>query len=183
MSLKMEEIEVPLEQSQEHIHEHAHSEGGWIMKVALSTALIAVLAAIAALMAGHHSNEALISQIQSSDSWSHYQSKSIKATIVTMKNDILQEMGKAPKVEDLEKSAKYKKDQEEIAANAKEKTLESEFHLRAHVTLAKSVTFFQISIAIGAIAVLTRKKRFWFVSLVIASLGVYFFIWGLLFIK
>ncbi|MGO9146526.1 MAG: DUF4337 family protein [Desulfomonilia bacterium] len=35
--------------------------------VALSTAILAVLAAVSSLLAGHHSNEALIEQIQSSD--------------------------------------------------------------------------------------------------------------------
>ena len=178
----MEEIEVPLEQSQEHIHEHAHHEGGWISKVALSTAMIAVIAAIAALMAGHHSNEALISQIQSSDAWSHYQAKSIKAAILSSKNDLIAELGKSVKPEDANKAHEYKKEQEEISEKAKEKAEESEHHLKSHVTLAKSVTLFQISIAISAIAVLTHRKRFWFVSLGFAGLGVFYFIQGWLFI-
>ncbi len=176
----MEEIEVPLEQSQEHIHEHAHA-GGWNGKVALSTAMIAVIAAVAALMAGHHSNEALISQIQSSDNWSHYQAKSIKSSILMLKNDLIVEMGKAPKAADLEKAGEYKKEQEEISKEAKDKAHESEHHLSAHVILAKSVTLFQIAIAISAIAVLTHKKRFWYVSLGFAGIGVFFFIQGLMF--
>ena len=89
----MSEIEVPLEQSQEHIYEHA-GHSGWLSKVALSTAITAVIAAIAALMAGHHSNEALISQIQSSDHWGHYQAKSIKSSILYLKTDLAKEMGK-----------------------------------------------------------------------------------------
>jgi hypothetical protein len=178
----MEEIEVPLEQSQEHIHEHAHHEGGWVAKVALSTAIVAVIAAIAALMAGHHSNEAMISQIQSSDSWAHYQAKSIKATILSSKNDILKEMGKTVAAEDAEKSAEYKKEQEEISEKAKEQSEESEFHLRSHVTLAKAVTLFQIAIAIAAIAVLTKRKAFWFVSLTFSGVGLIFFIYGMFFI-
>ncbi|MGZ3789289.1 MAG: DUF4337 domain-containing protein [Bacteriovorax sp.] len=177
----MEEIEVPLEQSQEQIHEHAH-QGGWMGKVALSTAIIAVIAAISALMAGHHSNEALISQIQSSDNWSHYQAKCIKSSILAVKNDLIVEMGKQPKATDLEKAAEYKKEQEEISEKAKEKARESEHHLSSHVILAKSVTLFQISIAISAIAVLTRRKPFWYVSLGVAGIGVIFFIQGLLFI-
>ena len=36
------------------------------------------LAAIAALLAGHAANEALLEQIKASDQWSYYQSKSIK---------------------------------------------------------------------------------------------------------
>jgi hypothetical protein len=177
----MEEIEVPLEQSQEHIHEHGQM-GGWMGKVALSTAMIAVIAAISALMAGHHSNEALISQIQSSDYWSHFQAKSIKASLLSVKTDLIVEMGKTPKAEDLKKAAEYKKDQEEISEKAKEKAQESEHHLAAHVILAKSVTLFQIAIAISAIAVLTRRKKFWYVSLAVAGLGVFFFVQGLLFI-
>jgi hypothetical protein len=176
----MEEIEVPLEQSQEHIHEHAH-QGGWIGKVALSTAMIAVIAAISALMAGHHSNEALISQIQSSDNWSHYQAKSIKSSILSLKNDLLVEMGKTPKEQDLKKSEEYKKDQEEISDKAREKSAESEHHLKSHVILAKAVTLFQIAIAISAIAVLTRRKSFWYVSLGFAGIGCFFFVQGWLF--
>ncbi len=176
----MEEIEVPLEQSQEHIHEHAH-QGGWMGQVALSTAMIAVIAAISALLAGHHSNEALISQIQSSDNWSHYQSKSIKASLLNVKNDLIVEMGKQPKTTDLEKAAEYKKDQDEISEKAKEKAHESEHHLGAHVILAKSVTLFQIAIAISAISVLTRRKSFWYGSLGVAAIGVVFFVQGILF--
>ena len=177
----MEEIEVPLESSQEHIHEHAH-QGGWIGKVALSTAMIAVIAAISALMAGHHSNEALILQIQSSDNWSHYQAKSIKGSIMSLKNDLLVELGKTPKEKDVQKSEEYKKEQEEISNKAREKAEESEHHLKSHVTLAKSVTLFQIAIAISAIAVLTRRKTFWYVSLGFAGVGLLFFIQGWLFI-
>jgi hypothetical protein len=177
----MEEIEVPLEQSHEQIHEHSH-EGGWMGKVALSTAMIAVIAAISALMAGHHSNEALISQIQSSDNWSYYQAKGIKSSILSAKNDLIVELGKKPKESDLEKAAEYKKEQEEISEKAKEKEHESEHHLKSHVILAKSVTLFQISIAISAIAVLTRRIRFWYLSLGVASVGVFFFLQGLFFI-
>lgn len=177
----MEEIEVPLEQSQEHIHEHAH-QGGWMGKVALSTAMIAVIAAISALMAGHHSNEALILQIQSSDNWSYYQAKGIKSSILASKLELLTEMGKTPKEKDTKKFEEYKKEQEEISEQAKEKAHESEHHLRSHVTLAKAVTLFQIAIAVSAIAVLTRRKTFWYVSLGFAGIGVFFFIQGWLFV-
>ena len=178
----MEEMEVPLEQSQEHINEHAQQHGGWIGKVALSTAMIAVVAAIAALMAGHHSNEALILEIQASDHWSHFQAKSIKNSIMTLKNDLIIEMGKTPKEEDVKKSEEYKKEQEEISKEAREKTAESEHHLKAHVILAKAVTLFQIAIAISAIAVLSRRKPFWYMSLLFAGVGVGFFLQGWLFI-
>ncbi|MDQ2720133.1 MAG: DUF4337 domain-containing protein, partial [Bacteroidota bacterium] len=85
----MEEIEVPTEHLQEAVKEKAEEAskdalGKWIMYVAISTALIAVFAAIAGLMAGHHSNEALIEQIKASDQWAYYQAKGIKAEILSL---------------------------------------------------------------------------------------------------
>ena len=49
----MEEAEIPLEHLQEEIHHHAeHGGAPWISWVALSTAILAVLAAIAGLLPG-----------------------------------------------------------------------------------------------------------------------------------
>ena len=75
----MEAPEVPTEHLHEEIHHHVeHSRESWILGVALSSALLAALAAVAALMAGHHANEAMLSQIESSDQWSYFEAKSIK---------------------------------------------------------------------------------------------------------
>src|SRR5215813_12675105 len=87
-SLMPEEIEVPTEQLHETLHEEAHKahgDGGgreWFSQVALSSALLAVLAAIAALLAGHHANEGVLEQIKASDHWSYFQSKGIKASVM-----------------------------------------------------------------------------------------------------
>ena len=60
-----EEIEVPTEKLHESIQEEAEKTGEkWVFLVALSTAILAVFAALCSLMAGHHANEALIEQIQ-----------------------------------------------------------------------------------------------------------------------
>ncbi len=177
----MEEIEVPLEQAQEHIHEAAHHAGGskWISGVALTSALLAVCAAVAALLAGHHSNEAMIDQIKSSDEWALYQAKGIKAAILGSKMTLLAELGKAATPKDTEKLNQYQDEQVEIKKMAEEEKQSSEKHLIAHQTLAKSVTFFQVAIAIAAISVLMRRRRFWFVSLAFGVLGVFFLIAGL----
>ena len=82
----MEEAEVPLEHLHEEIH-HSAEHGGenWISWVALSTAILAVLAAIAGLLSGKHANEAMMSQIEASDQWGYYQAKSIKASVLDAK--------------------------------------------------------------------------------------------------
>ena len=173
----MEEIEVPTEKLHETIEEKVEeavkeSEKGWSMYVAISTALIAVLAAISALLAGHHSDEALIEQIKASDQWSYYQAKGIKAEI----QGFAVSMGKA----DQSAVDKYKSDQADIKKEAQDHSDESAAHLEAHKKLAKAVTMFQIAIAISAIAILTRKKFLWFTSMGLALVGIWFFILGLL---
>ncbi|HKS31875.1 MAG TPA: DUF4337 family protein, partial [Chthoniobacterales bacterium] len=72
----MEEAEVPLEHLHEEVHHHAeHNSEKWISGVALSTAILAVLAAIAALLSGSHANEAMMEQIEAADQWAFYQAK------------------------------------------------------------------------------------------------------------
>ena len=180
----MEEIEVPIEKIQEEIHEHAihgHNEQQpWNSKVALFSAIVAVFAAIAALLAGHNSNEAMIEQIRASDHWNHYQAKGIKSAILSSKLELLTELGKeaAPSVE--QKIEGYKKEQEELSEKAKEREEKSERHLRVHQEFARSVTFFQIAITIAAISVLTRRKRFFFVGLGFSAIGLWSFVEGFL---
>ncbi len=82
----MEEAEVPLEHLHEQVHHRAeHSGETWISWVALSTAILAVLAAIAGLLSGQHANEAMMNQIEASDQWNYYQAKSIKASVLDAK--------------------------------------------------------------------------------------------------
>jgi hypothetical protein len=168
----MEEIEVPTEHLHEDIQEHAeHSRERWIMMVALTAALLAVLAAVSALLAGHHSNEATIDQIKASDQWAYYQAKGIKSAVLESKTELLREMGKSVSEKDVEKLKTYKEEQKEIDKEARELQHSSERHLVLHHGIAQSVTIFQISIAICAIAVLTRKKQLWYGSIFLGIVG------------
>jgi hypothetical protein len=177
----MEEIEVPTEQLQEEMHHHAeHAPSSWISGVALSSALLAVLAAVSALLAGHHANEAMLDQMHATDHWSYYQAKGIKGNILASKLELLTALGKPVSPKDQEKVAEYKKDQDEISTEAKELEKASSSHMEHHVIFARGVTLFQVAIGIAAIAVLTRRRRFWFVALAFGLGGVGFLLQGLL---
>jgi hypothetical protein len=179
----MEEPEVPTEHLHEHIHERAeHSTERWIMGVALSSALLAAFAAVASLMAGHNANEAVIAQIESSDQWSYYQSKSIKEAQLAGKIDILTSLEKPASDADKGKLTQYEKEKEEIRKEAERLEKEAQHLLRSHEALAFSVTMFQIAIAVGAISVLIKRLPFWWVSLVVGVIGVVFFCQALLFV-
>jgi hypothetical protein len=171
----MEEMEVPTEGLHETIEERVEEaieakekKGG--MAIAISTALMAVFAAMASLLAGHHADEAVIEQIRASDKWAFYQAKGIKDEILSLSTSPDKEA----------RSARYKTEQAEIQAQAKESEEASHIHLEHHTVLARAVTLFQISIAISAIAILTKKRLLWFIGLGISCIGIYFFVTGIL---
>ena len=177
----MEETEVPTEHLHEEIHHQAeHGRERWALGVALSSALLAGFAAVASLIAGHHANEAMMSQIESADQWSFYESKSIKEAQLKGKADILNALGKPVPDTDEKKVAEYERDKEQIQKKAEDFEKDAQSHLRTHESLASSVTMFQIAIAVGAISVLMRRRSFWLGSLVVGTIGVFFLIQALL---
>src|ERR1700759_4984748 len=84
--------EVETENLHESIHEELEKEGGAFLKrIALTTAILAALAAIASLYAGATVNEALVLkteatrlQAEASDQWAYYQAKGLKATVTDL---------------------------------------------------------------------------------------------------
>ena len=94
-----EETEVETTELQEAIDE-IHKERGereeeqrataWTRYISLTTALLAVFAAVGALQSGSLVNEAMISQLKASDTWNEYQSARQKTHIYTLStNSIL----------------------------------------------------------------------------------------------
>lgn len=167
-----EEIEAPTEHLQETLHEQAHGTGGhgqpppaWVSQVALSAALVAVLAAVSAMLAGHHANEAVLEQMEATDNWSFFQAKGIKGAVLESKLDVLRALAREGKEEDRKKVEEYKHEQKEIEEKAREQMKSSKMHMARHGILAKAVTTSQVAIALSAISVLTRKKWIWFGSL------------------
>lgn len=172
------------EQSNEHAHHILHESGGkekWVVWVALSTAVVAVLAAITGLLAGTHADESMLAQMRSSDQWAFYQAKGIKADMLNSSNQMLIALGKKPDSANIAKVKKYKMDQQEIMHKAKDFQKESDDHVAKHEILARGVTLFQIAIAIGAISIITKRKPLWLVSLGFAAIGIFFLLQGVLF--
>jgi hypothetical protein len=168
----MEEQEVPIEKVQEHIEHHAEmSREKWISAVALTTALLAALAALASLLSGEHANEGMVSEIKAANQWSYYQAKGIKSGLLGSKTELLQALGHPATGADTDKLAEYSKEQKEIRETAERHEKAAEAHMHTHVIFARSVTFFQIAISVAAISILTKQRLFWAVSLVFGAVG------------
>lgn len=170
----MEELEDPterLKEIKEAAEEMSEEKEKWMMHVALSTAIIAVLAAIAGLFGNHHSNEAVLLQIKASDKWSYYQSKSIKYELEASTAYTLKAMGKDADTVVSRKMAGYAQDKENIKKSAEQLEEESAHHMKQHVTFSWAITIFQISIAMSAVGILTRKKPVWYVCLALSAIA------------
>ena len=140
--------------------------------MALSTALLAVLAAIAGLLSGKHVNEAMMNQIEASDQWSYYQAKSIKAVVLDAKIAL----SGMPSEKDRENTARYQEEESEIKSEAEHKEADAKSNFHKHEVFARGVTMFQIAIAIAAISALTKRRRFWIVSLLFGGVGCVFLV-------
>jgi hypothetical protein len=174
--------EVPTETLTEEIREKFEHEGGALLKrIALSTALFAALAAIAALRAGATVNEALVLkteaarlQAEASDQWAYYQAKGIKAATAEAARTSWLAIAKEPPPEYAEKQKRYGEEQKEIEKKAREKekerdekSREADELLHHHHGYANTVALFQVSIALGAVAALTKNRPIWTGSLLL----------------
>ncbi|MEO8881333.1 MAG: DUF4337 family protein [Gemmatimonadaceae bacterium] len=184
-----EEIEIDTDKLRETIDEEIENgEKGstrLIRWIALSTALLAALAAIASLEAGATVNEALVLktestrlQSQASDQWAYYQAKGIKAAVVQSSAASWAAVGKAPPADLATQTARYAAQQDSIRDQAKEleterdsKSHEADALLERHHRYAGAVALFQVAIALGAIAALTRVRAVWVGSMVVGGAG------------
>jgi NAD-specific glutamate dehydrogenase len=187
--------EIETERLHESIREELEKDGGsFLRRIALTTALLAVLAAVASLRAGATVNHALLLradatrlQSQESDQWAYYQAKGVKAAVQEAIGATWLAAGKEPPPTVAEKVGRYEKEQESIREKALElekereaKVKESEHLLHGHHGFANAVALFQVAIALGAIAALTRSRAVWAGSMVVGLGGIALLAWAFL---
>ena len=182
-----EEYEVDLDKVRETIDDAVERDAGRLLRwISLTTAILAALAAVASLRAGATVNEALLMkteatqlQAEASDAWAFYQAKSIKAVVARADEDIWAAAGRAAPSTAARAVATYAAEADSIRRGAEAKERERDDRNRSaavllgqHEHLAYAVAFFQIAIALGAVAALTRVRLVWIASLALGVAGV-----------
>jgi hypothetical protein len=183
--------EIETDKLDEKIHEELEHSGGSLLKaIALSTALFAALAAVAALRAGSTVNEALVLkteatrlQAEASDNWAAYQAKGIKSAIQQASESSWIAAGKQPPSSFADERQRYAREQLAIERVAREKeaerdkkSAEGDHLMHQHHRFANSVALFQVAIALGAVAALTRVRPIWYASIAIGLSGAVLFV-------
>ncbi|MDP3762217.1 MAG: DUF4337 domain-containing protein [Ramlibacter sp.] len=160
----------PHDHELEHAAQHAsHGEGGMINQIAVFTAIIATVGAIFSYMggatqanAGLYKNNAAIKKTEASNQWNYFQSKSTKQSLAEASRD-LSPPDRQPtyqaKVERYEKEKKeIESEARKLEAQATEWDRKSDEQMHQHHRWAQATTALQVSIALAAIALLTKKK-------------------------
>lgn len=150
----------------------------WESWVPLSTALLAVLATIAALLAAFSADRELEDRIGRivEDVGRHH--AVTQREIIKNREQALFAQGKTlPPAEqkalnDLELTARQDLEREEELEHL------SEGFNQAHHILAVAITFFQVSIALSATALIARRKYLWGISLGMMGLGLCLLVYG-----
>jgi len=172
----------PHDHELEHAAEHG-SKDGFAGSIAVATAILATVGALFSYMggatqanAGLYKNNAAIKKTEASNQWNYYQAKSGKQNLAELAIVLLPEDKRPQYVQEVDR---YKKEKAEIKTAAEklegeatswDKRSDDQMHL--HHRWAQATTALQVSIALAAMALLTRRKWLEYGMFGVAAVGV-----------
>ena len=177
----MAEVELPDPEELEERRDKSFSR-----RVALTTAVYAVILAIASLGAGNAMKHMLLAQQQSSDQWAFYQAKVIREHLYRAQALVLQaELADAaavrgPRQERQQQLAaqfaaeekRYNAEKKDIEKDAKKLEHERDFYRTRDRYFEFAEVFLQIAIVCSSVAILAASRLMFGFSMVVAALGV-----------
>lgn len=174
-----------LEHAAQHAAEGHHGVGGGSMtnQIAMFTAVIATVGAIFAYMggatqanAGLYKNNAAIKKTEASNQWNFYQAKSSKQNLSELAVVLVADDRKPVYQKEVERykleKAEIKLAADKLEAEALDWDKKSEEQMHQHHRWAQATTALQVSIALAAIALLTKKKWLEWGMFGVAGVGV-----------
>ena len=172
----------PHDHELEHAAQGGHESGGMIAQIAVVTAIIATVGALFSYMggatqanAGLYKNNAAIKKTEAANQWSYFQSKSTKQSLAEFARDLAPEekrvayQGKIDRYEKEKNEIKVGAEKLETEATTWDKSSDEQMH--QHHRWAQATTVLQVSIALAAIALLTRKKWLEYGMFAVAAVG------------
>ena len=170
----------------DHALEHAAEHGGadsFSGRIAVMTAILATIGALFSYMggatqanAGLYKNDAAIKKTSASNQWNYYQAKSGKQNLAELAMALMPEDRKASYAKEIER---YKAEKNEIKVEADKLEAEStrwnessEAEMHTHHRWAQATTALQVSIALAAIALLTKRNWLTWGMYGVAAIGV-----------
>lgn len=172
----------PHDHEMEHAAEHA-AKDGFAGRIAVMTALLAIVAAMFSYLAGAtqataalYKNNAAISKTEASNQWAYFQAKSTKENFAEIAVLLGPADSRASLTADAARYGKEKAEIENAARRLEEQSNEwdrksaAEMHL--HHRWAQATTALQVAIAMAAIALITRRRWLQGVAYAFSATGV-----------
>ncbi|MCB2022906.1 MAG: DUF4337 domain-containing protein [Burkholderiaceae bacterium] len=180
----MSEHEFHVHGPHDHALEHAahNPPGSFAGRLAATTAILATVGSIFSYLGGEsqassarYANDAAIKRTQAVSLWAEYQSASTKQELHALATDVVPEARRAFHEDaarrHLERMERAKGDAEKLEADAVALDARGNTELRAHHRWSRATTVLQISIAMAAIALLTRRRWLQFGVYGLGSVG------------
>jgi hypothetical protein len=156
--------------------------GSMINQIAMFTAVIATVGAIFSYVAGAtqanaglYKNNAAIKKTEASNQWNFYQAKSSKQNLSELAAVLVSDDRKPGYLKEIERykleKAEIKLAADKLEAEATDWDLKSEAQMHQHHRWAQATTALQVSIALAAIALLTKKKWLEYAMFGVAGVG------------
>jgi hypothetical protein len=175
------EVELPDPEELEERRDKSFSR-----RVALTTAVYAVVLAIASLGASNAMKHMLLAQQQSSDQWAFYQAKVIREHLYRAQALVMQAeladtaAARGPRQEKLqalatrfaEEEKRYNAEKKDIEKDAKKLEHERDFYRTRDRYFEFAEVFLQIAIVCSSVAILAASRIMYVFSMVVATLGV-----------
>ena len=159
--------------------ESADKKAAWENWVALTSSLLAVVSAIAALLATFESDKAAIAESAETVYSAYQEGANANYTILQTKLDLLAAMGKPVNAEDQEQLTSIKASIQHMKDKASAYDHAGQQNYKTHDRLAIAVTLFQMSILMGGLAVLVQRRAFWLFGMGFSLAGLGFLTYGL----
>ncbi len=140
-------------------------------RVGASMAILAALLALVSVFGHLTTTEELLFQQKASDQWAYYQSKSIRRYQSEFARDVLGAVNSGAASKYDANVEKYKKDEEDIQKRAHEFEGESAMKGRQALRLHFGEIFLEIAIVFSSLAILTRRRFFFWIALAGGAVG------------
>jgi len=156
--------------------EKAKEEKG-LAPVSLTMAVVAVLVATISLLGHRAHTEEVLLQNKTADEWAYYQAKNLRRNNLEALNDVLSALeGKNEKAEQVSKRfdgdiEKYREEQTEIQNEARKLEAELAYETRRANRFDLAEVFLEISLVVTSITLLTGRRHFWMLGVVLAIAG------------
>jgi Domain of unknown function (DUF4337) len=170
-----------------------HPSHRWHEHVPRTTAVLAVLAAVASGSYAGQFSKTILAQAEASDQWNYYQAKSIKKHLSQSQYDMAHAMGqgrpdlaealKTLETSTIAKAKEYDQELKEIKAGAEKIEDDKRRHQKQGDRFQIGFVILQAGVVLSTIAASARRRELWMAALIAGILGLLVIADGFLLIK